>query len=133
MVDGDAKEREAVNVIDAAEGWAVMRAPASGGGTDRDLPDILAGNGRTFLIIELKSSGGDPIYIDQEEVEALRRFAQNFGGVAMIACRWSSRSLRDDSFYLQRPENLYRTDAGTYRAKYEDMGNWITLDSILNG
>ncbi|PSP40299.1 nucleoid-structuring protein H-NS [Halobacteriales archaeon QH_6_64_20] len=39
---GDRRERELVNELDEA-GFAVMRAPASGSATDRELPDVLAG------------------------------------------------------------------------------------------
>ena len=131
MVDGDAKERELVREIDGQNGWVAMRAPSSGSATDRDLPDVLAGSDGRTLVVELKSSGGDPVYIDQEEVQALQRFAQAFGGTAYIACRWSSRSLQDSTFYFSRPQALYRTDAGTYRAKYEDMGTWTPLPDLL--
>jgi len=71
---GDRRERELVNRLDDA-GFAVMRAPASGSATDRDLPDVLAGDGETFYAIEAKSSAGDPIYLTGEEVESLIFFA----------------------------------------------------------
>jgi Holliday junction resolvase len=66
---GDRRERELVNRLDGA-GFAVMRAPASGSATDRDLPDVLAGDGDRFYAIEAKSSAGDPIYLDGAEVES---------------------------------------------------------------
>ena len=52
---GDRRERELVNRLDEA-GFAVMRAPASGSATDRELPDVLAGDGGTFYAIEAKST-----------------------------------------------------------------------------
>ena len=73
---GDRRERELVNQLDEA-GFAVMRAPASGSATERDLPDVLAGNGETFYAIEAKSSAGRPIYLTGEEIESLIYFAQN--------------------------------------------------------
>jgi len=72
---GDRRERELVNALDGA-GFAVMRAPASGAATERELPDVLAGDGETFYAIEAKSSAGDPIYLTGEEVEALLFFAK---------------------------------------------------------
>lgn len=131
MVDGDAKERELVREVYGTNGWVAMRAPSSGSATPHDLPDVLAGCRGRFLVIELKSSGGDPVYIDQEEIEALKRFAHAFGGEALVACRWSSRSLQDSTFYFSPPERLYRTDAGTYRAKYQDMAQWTPLPQVL--
>lgn len=133
MVDGGAKERELVREVDGTEGWVAMRAPSSGSATQRDLPDVLAGRGGRSLAIELKASGGRPVYIEQHEVEALERFAQAFGSEAWVALRWSSRSLQDATFYLTRPQEMYRTDAGSYRAKYEDMPQWRTLASVLQG
>lgn len=54
---GEHRERELVNRLDAI-GFAVMRAPASGSATDRELPDALAGDGENFYAIEAKSSAG---------------------------------------------------------------------------
>ncbi len=110
---GDRRERELVNKLDE-NGYAVMRAPASGAATDRDLPDALAGNGDDFYAIEAKSSSGDPIYIGGEEVESLIYFAQNFGAKPRIAVRFD----RED-WYFFHPADLYVTDGGNYRVKKE--------------
>ncbi|MFA9516835.1 Holliday junction resolvase Hjc [Halopenitus sp. H-Gu1] len=110
---GDRRERELVNALDEA-GFAVMRAPASGSATERELPDVLAGNGERFYAIEAKSSAGDPIYLSGEEVEALLFFSQNFGAKARIAVRFD----RED-WYFFHPGDLYTTDGGNYRVKKE--------------
>ena len=110
---GDRRERELVNRLDES-GFAVMRAPASGGATQRDLPDILAGNDGDFYAIEAKSSSGDPIYITGPEVDALVYFAENFGAKARIGVRFD----RED-WYFFHPGDLYTTDGGNYRVKKE--------------
>jgi len=110
---GDRRERELVNRLDEA-GFAVMRAPASGSATARELPDVLAGDGERFYAIEAKSSAGDPIYLDGEEVEALIYFSRNFGAKARIGVRFD----RED-WYFFHPGDLYRTDGGNYRVKRE--------------
>jgi len=110
---GDRRERELVNELDDA-GFAVMRAPASGSATERELPDVLAGDGEDFYAIEAKSSAGDPIYLDGEEVEALVYFARNFGAKPRIGVRFD----RED-WYFFHPADLYTTDAGSYRVKKE--------------
>lgn len=110
---GDRRERELVNRLDEA-GFAVMRAPASGSATTRELPDVLAGNGDVFYAIEAKASSGRPIYLDGEEVEALIYFSQNFGAKARIAVRFD----RED-WYFFHPGDLYVTDGGNYRVKKE--------------
>jgi holliday junction resolvase Hjr len=92
----------------------VMRAPASGSATTRELPDVLAGDGETFYAIEAKASAGNPIYLTGEEVEALVYFARNFGAKARIAVRFD----RED-WYFFHPGDLYITDGGNYRVKKE--------------
>jgi Holliday junction resolvase len=110
---GDRRERELVNKLDEA-GFAVMRAPASGSATERELPDVLAGDGDTFYAIEAKSSSGDPIYLTGEEIEALVYFSQNFGAKPRVAARFD----RED-WYFFHPGDLYTTDGGNYRVKKE--------------
>jgi Holliday junction resolvase len=110
---GDRRERELVNELDAA-GFAVMRAPASGSATERDLPDVLAGDGGEFYAIEAKSSSGDPIYIDGAEIESLLYFSRNFGARARVGVRFD----RED-WYFFHPDDLYTTDGGNYRVKRE--------------
>ncbi|ELZ87296.1 Holliday junction resolvase [Haloferax elongans ATCC BAA-1513] len=125
---GDRRERELVNRLDEA-GFAVMRAPASGSATTRELPDVLAGNGDVFYAIEAKASSGRPIYLDGEEVEALIYFSQNFGAKARIAVRFD----RED-WYFFHPGDLYVTDGGNYRVKKETaLSEGEDFDSFVGG
>jgi Holliday junction resolvase len=110
---GDRRERELVNRLDEI-GFAVMRAPASGSATDRELPDVLAGDGDRFYAIEAKSSAGDPIYLDGEEVEALVYFARNFGAKPRVGVRFD-----EEDWFFFHPADLYTTDGGNYRVKKE--------------
>ncbi|MFC7072284.1 Holliday junction resolvase Hjc [Halovenus rubra] len=110
---GDRRERELVNLLDDA-GMAVMRAPASGSATKRELPDVLAGDGNTFYAIEAKASAGDPIYLDGEEVYALVYFSRNFGAKPRVGVRFDR-----ESWYFFHPDDLYQTDGGNYRVKKE--------------
>lgn len=110
---GERRERELVNRLDE-HGFAVMRAPASGSATERELPDVLAGNGSVFYAIEAKSSGGDRIYLTGEEVESLVFFARNFGAKPRIGARFD----RED-WYFFHPADLHVTDGGNYRIKRE--------------
>jgi len=114
---GDRRERELVNRLDEA-GFAVMRAPASGAATTRELPDVLAGDGDVFYAVEAKSSAGDPIYLTGEEVEALVYFSQNFGARPKIGVRFD----RED-WYFFHPSDLHVTDGGNYRVKKETALN----------
>jgi Holliday junction resolvase len=112
---GDRRERELVNALDEA-GFAVMRAPASGSATERDLPDVLAGDGEEFYAIEAKSSSGQPIYLDGEEVEALLFFARNFGANPRLGVRFD----REDWYFFHPGDDaVHVTDGGNYRVKKE--------------
>jgi len=122
---GNRRERELVNRLDET-GFAVMRAPASGAATERELPDVLAGNGDSFYAIEAKSSSGDPIYLTGEEVEALVYFARNFGAKPRIGVRFD----RED-WYFFHPGDVYRTDGGNYRVKKETaLADGTTMDEL---
>ena len=110
---GDRRERELVNRLDES-GFAVMRAPSSGSATERELPDVLAGDGETFYAIEAKSSSGDPIYLTGEEIEALVYFSRNFGAKPRVGVRFD----RED-WYFFHPGDLHETDGGNYRVKKE--------------
>jgi Holliday junction resolvase len=150
---GDRRERELVNELDEA-GFAVMRAPASGSATDRELPDVLAGRadrssrseGRDegegtessgsddtgsseplFYAIEAKSSSGDPIYLTGEEVEALVYFARNFGAKPRIGVRFDR-----EPWYFFHPADLYVTDGGNYRVKRKTaVGEGIDFAELI--
>jgi Holliday junction resolvase len=123
---GNRRERELVNALDEA-GFAVMRAPASGAATDRELPDVLAGNGDDFYAIEAKSSSGRPIYLEGEEVEALVYFSRNFGAKPRIAVRFD----RED-WYFFHPGDLYTTDKGSYRVKKETaLADGVDFDELV--
>lgn len=119
---GAKRERELVNWLDE-NGWAVLRAPASGSATERELPDVLFGNGERFVAAEVKSSAGDPIYIDGAEVEALEYFADSFGAEPMLAVKFDLERADDawgsdrPGFYFIDSRNLYRTDGGNFRVK----------------
>ncbi len=109
---GDRRERELVNALDDT-GFAVMRAPASGSATERELPDVLAGNGTVFYAIEAKASAGDPIYLTSKEVEALRYFAESFGAKPRIGVRFDR-----EEWAFFHPADII-TENGAYRVKHE--------------
>jgi Holliday junction resolvase len=125
---GDRRERELVNALDDA-GFAVLRAPASGSATARELPDVLAGDGASFYAIEAKSSAEDPIYLTGEEVAALVYFARNFGANPRIAARFD----RED-WYFFHPGDLHTTDGGNYRVKKERaLAEGTPFDDLVAG
>ncbi|WP_232686891.1 Holliday junction resolvase Hjc [Halobacterium zhouii] len=125
---GDRRERELVNELDDRD-FAVMRAPASGSATDRELPDVLAGNADRFYAIEAKSSSGDPIYLTGEEVEALVYFSRNFGAKPRIGVRFDR-----EGWYFFHPADLHVTDGGNYRVKKETaLADGTDMEELTGG
>lgn len=121
---GDRRERSLVNLMDE-NGWAVMRAPASGSATNRELPDVLVGRDGEFYAFEVKASALKPIYIDGQEVEDLEYFARNFGAKARIVAVFDQNSGHPDrgtdrsGMYALEIDDLHETGGGNYRIKRE--------------
>lgn len=141
-------ERELVNTLETGGEFVAMRAPASGGATDRDLPDVLAMRaystlstldgdalatlhdeaGRIpplgeILAVEHKSTSKNVVYVEPHEVAALERFADTAGAEPLLGCRF-----KDDTngreHYLVHPADAGRTDdAGNYSVHIEDAAD----------
>ncbi len=65
-------------------GFAAVRTPASGA-MSYPCPDIVAGNGKTYLAIEVKMRSNFPLYISEDEVARLEDFSKRFGAKPLIA------------------------------------------------
>jgi Holliday junction resolvase len=80
MIDmtGSNYERALARVLHQ-RGCKVMRSPASGSATTRDQPDLFAASD-VFgsMAVELKQTKEASAYVKEDEVDALRRFAQAF-------------------------------------------------------
>ncbi len=121
---GSDTERTLVNAL-TATGWRAIRAPASGGGTDRDLPDVLAGRAHPDTqrnetwAIEVKTTHAHNCYVTESEDIALNKFAVGFGGATpLFAVKFSSRGQRR-RIWLLDPDDCPITDDG-HRALNKD-------------
>ncbi|ELZ18703.1 Holliday junction resolvase Hjc [Natrinema limicola] len=110
---GYQRERELVNLFDQS-GYAATRVPNSGGGTQRPLPDVLAGDGTIQYAIEAKARKNGVIYLTGSEVEDLVCFSLKFGARPRIGIRFDY----EDWFFFH-PGDLHMTDGGNYRVKRE--------------
>jgi len=140
---GSRYERELVNRFESL-GWGALRCPASGGATNRELPDVLVGKNAeqvntlhtlslsTPLAIELKSGKSTTLYVDRDEVSALRSFAESFGATPLLGARFTTQASSTD-IYLVSPEHARMTPKayGLPISDIEDRAFMtVTKDSI---
>jgi Holliday junction resolvase len=113
---GASAERELMKALEE-RGFAVVRSAGS------KKVDIVAGNGRTYLCIEVKSTHSDKIYLTEEDLNKLTEFSRRFGGKAFLAVKFVNREWK---FF--EPEKLTKSGK-SYRITYPDGG--MTLDEAL--
>jgi Holliday junction resolvase len=123
---GSREERELVNMLWEAD-CAAMRAPASGGATKNPLPDVLAGNGKIYLAIEVKSTSQDRIYIDSAKINALLEFSEKFGAQPYVGAKFKREKWRFVCI-----DHLYKTKKENYRLDKElAFKKGIELDELI--
>jgi len=117
-------ERELLGALEAT-GWAGMRAPASGGATDRDLPDLLVGRRKRTLTkslaIELKTTSSTTAYLDDAEITALERFAHDFGARPLLAVKFKRAGGTRSGYWLVPTTATRRTDSGRHGLPVSDI------------
>ncbi|MBN1645748.1 Holliday junction resolvase [Candidatus Woesearchaeota archaeon] len=83
---GSAAERELIHLF-WAEGWAAFRAAGSGSSV-HPCPDIIAGNSRRKLAIEVKIVNAKNKYFPRKEILDLVGFANAFGAEPWVAVKF---------------------------------------------
>jgi holliday junction resolvase Hjr len=123
---GSREERELVKKLWEAD-CAAMRAPASGGATKKPLPDVIAGNGKVYLAIEVKSTSTDRIYINSQKIDALRQFSDIFGAEPYVGAKFKREKWRFISI-----EDLHKTKQENYRLDKDlAFSKGIELDELI--
>ncbi|USG99985.1 Holliday junction resolvase [Thermococcus argininiproducens] len=78
---GASAERELIKMLEK-EGFAVVRSAGS------KKVDIVAGNGKTYLCIEVKTTRSDKLYLSEEDLMKVKSFSSTFGGRGIIAVKF---------------------------------------------
>jgi len=123
---GASGERELLSLF-YDEGFVGLRAPTSGGCTQRELPDVIVGKHGDIYCFEVKRCGGDYLYLDSEELEELKVFSDAFGAEYYIAVRFDYES----SWYFFNEESMHKTEGGQYRVKKEKSNKGETITDII--
>jgi len=96
------------------EGFAAIRVAGSWVSAF-PCPDIVAGNGKIYLAIEVKMRKVLPLYLTPEELEKLTTFAEDFGAEAYIALKLPRRKWK---FFpvkmLEKTERSFKIDENIY-------------------
>lgn len=134
---GAAKERELATRLHE-KGYAVMRAPASGAGTMREMPDVLAiGDAGTFAI-EAKKRKEPYVRMPADEIQNLHNFAFRADATPVVAVRpnrkpWRFVALGElnetekgysvlREIYYQAPTEIEQVDRQSAIADFERNG-----------
>ena len=122
---GSAEERDLVHKL-WERNFAAMRAPASGGATKRPLPDVLAGNGKLYLAIEVKTTTKDKVYIDSTQIDELCEFSNIFGATPYIGVRF-----KYTKWLFLEPKNTPRTRNGNSKVEKDyALEKGLEIDEI---
>ncbi|WP_461865138.1 Holliday junction resolvase Hjc [Thermococcus sp.] len=95
---GASAERELIKMLEK-NGFAVVRSAGS------KKVDIIAGNGKLFLCIEVKSTKNSHVYFGQEDMDKLLEFSSRFGGRPVIAVKFIGTG-----WYFFYPEELTKNE-----------------------
>jgi len=121
-MSGSRYERQLVNYM-SDRGYHVVRAPSSGGGTKRSLPDAFwSKEGERSIAAELKTTRKDVAYFAEDEVTKLLEFATAFNAAPRLVARFKG----DTTYYVCRPQDCEQTDANTLKVTRET--NHETID-----
>ncbi|MHC1604601.1 MAG: Holliday junction resolvase Hjc [Candidatus Methanofastidiosia archaeon] len=103
--------------------FAAIRMPGSGRSSVVPHPDILAGNRKLYLGIEIKTTKRERYYFNQEDVKKLVDFSSRFGCHPLMGIRFVRR------WRFFKIDDLAETRTG-FRADFEngkDIGEIISI------
>ncbi len=125
---GFARERELARYL-WKQGFAVIRAPASGAKTKRVVyPDIIAIKKGRIFVIEVKTrERPETIYIDKQKIHRMIEFIERSSGEGFIAVKiMDGRGWRFIPITM-----LEKTPKGNYKVSVELLEKAMSLDEFI--
>jgi Holliday junction resolvase len=112
-------ERRLVQIFRETDEWVAQRAAASGSATTGELPDVTFAENSIAFAGELKTTSKNHVYLEPEEIEALRTYCYAYGMEPVAIGRFKGET----AYYVWSPGEMDRTDSGNYSGGPDD-GNW---------
>ncbi len=115
---GASAERELIHRLEEL-GFAVVRSAGS------KKVDVIAGNGKLYLCIEVKSTKGKRVYLSDEDLEKLLSFSRKFGGKPYVAVKFIGREWR----FFPAEKIVGRKTGKNCRIDYSDPG--MSIEEVV--
>lgn len=122
---GALEERKVVSLFEE-KGYKAVRVPCSGGRTNRTLPDVVAGNGKQYYAVEVKSSKLTHIYIRHEQILELLQFSNGFGAEPFVCAKFTYKPYK-----VVKIVDLKQTGKGTYVIHREEIDNYSDFTDYI--
>ncbi|MDR2623911.1 MAG: Holliday junction resolvase [Methanobrevibacter sp.] len=123
---GSKEERDLVHIF-WDKGFAAMRAPASGGATKKPLPDVLAGNSKKYLAIEVKTTTKELIYVDSSQIDGLYKFCEIFGAEPYLGVKF-----KQTKWLFLNIESMTKTKSKNYKVdKNLALEKGLDIDEVI--
>jgi len=120
---GERFERELIHML-WKRGFAAVRTPASGS-ISYPAPDVIAGNGKRYLAIEVKMRSSLPVYLSERDVEDLIKFSEQFGAEPYIAVKIKGLGWR-----FLKIEQLVKTKRG-FKIDESNFHSALDFDELM--
>ena len=88
------------------DGWIAIRSAGS------KKPDLIAAKDGKIIVIECKATKNNIVYLEEEEVENLKKTAEHFNAEGMYAVKYA----KNKNWFIVDFETLEKTNKG-YRIK----------------
>ncbi|MGB9630391.1 MAG: Holliday junction resolvase Hjc [Candidatus Methanodesulfokora sp.] len=107
MKRGVKAERDLLDLF-WSNGIAALRVAGSGS-TGHPASDLIAGINGRFFLIEVKTTSGEKVYLDPEEVKELEKLSSMMGAEAWVAVKFKKS---ERGFYLIKLSDIESTGRG---------------------
>jgi Holliday junction resolvase len=130
---GSDVEREFINLLSDEYNYACLRAPGSGGRTQRERPDAVclragAMDPDARFAVEIKKRPDGTVRFEKFEIDALNRWAKRAGVEPYVIVKPDLRT--HSQWYVMHTSNLHETEKG-YSIRKQDHERCRSLKEVF--